>query len=428
MRLTTGVGFTLALALAALLVSCGDGGSPAGPKGDIGPNTGIAFIGRGPDQLSPNLFFVDADSGATRQVTDVQGSVWWPTWSRDRQRLGFIVWPTPPTPTATSGTPTAAITGTAEVTAAATNGTPTATLTGTATTTPTPAPTVDPESVRKIHIEVANADGSDQRPIGESVLIQGFSGGFSWSPDKNSIVYTAVREPSEVPIHAELRLVAVGGGSEETFSGEHLGYLPEWSPDGTKIVFGAFVGELDAQGQGESEIFMMDSDGSNVRQITDRPGLDVAPSWSPDGTRIVWWGENTPADQSSQTTVSVLFMTDVASGQITELGEGSDPVWSPDGQHVAFVVQDQPPPGTVEARPNVDIYTVDVGTGERTQLTQSPAIDLWPTWSLDGQRLAFVSLRDIASGEIYVMNADGTNVRRLTDNKLNEAMLAWAPR
>jgi Tol biopolymer transport system component len=121
-------------------------------------------------------------------------------------------------------------------------------------------------------------------------------------------------------------------------------------------------------------------------------------------------------------------MMDVASGQITELGEGSDPVWSPDGQRIAFVLAEKPPPGVLRLQTNLDIYTLDVETGERTQLTQDRASNEGPTWSPDGQRIAFVSTRDNAQGEIYVMNADGSDVRRLTDNELAEAMLAWAPR
>jgi TolB protein len=118
-------------------------------------------------------------------------------------------------------------------------------------------------------------------------------------------------------------------------------------------------------------------------------------------------------------------MIDVLSGEVTELGDGADPVWSPDGQHIAFTLQPQPAEGTLQVRPNVDIWVMDIETGARTQLTQDPGADLWPVWSPDGQSIAFVSERDNANGEVYVMNADGSGVRRLTDNDLSEAMLAW---
>jgi len=118
---------------------------------------------------------------------------------------------------------------------------------------------------------------------------------------------------------------------------------------------------------------------------------------------------------------------DVASGEITELGEGSTPAWSPDGQHVAFVLEEKPSPAAVPSETNAQIYTIDVGTGERKQLTQGSSMNLWPTWSPDGRRIAFVSDRDSTIGDIYVMNADGSDIRRLTDNDVAEAMLSWAP-
>jgi TolB protein len=389
----------LVLTAAVLAVACGGGGANrAGPSGPIGPDSGIAFVGTDPKGFSSDVYLVDADSGAVQQLTKTDGSEWWPTWSRDRQRLAFI-----------------------SVLAS--------TLTPTTTPEASPAPeaTPIPEDLTRRHLVVANADGSDQHTIGDSTLFQTYSSGFSWSPDGSKIVYTTVVDPAQQPRRAKLRVVSAADGSEVPLAEERVGYLPVWSPDGKSVAFGAFVGQLDAQGKGEAELFLMDSDGSNLRQITDRPGTDQPPSWSPDSSRIVWSGTTIPSDPS-QTATTLLFMMDVASGQITELGEGSDPVWSPDGQHIAFILAEKPPPGVVRLRANLDIYTIDVATGERTQLTQDRSPDQWPTWSPDGQRIAFVSMRDNAQGEIYIMNADGSDVRRLTNNKFAEAMLSWAPR
>jgi Tol biopolymer transport system component len=385
----------LALTAAALAAACGGGGgNPAGPSGTVGPDSGIAFAGRDLSKPSSEVYLVDAESGAVQQLTNSEESEWWPTWSPDRQRLAFIAWLTPTT------TPEAS---------------------------PVPEATPVPEDLTRRHLVVANADGSDQHTIGDSIFFQIYSSGFSWSPDGSEIAYTTVVDPAQRPWRAKLRVVGVADGSEVALAEERLGYLPVWSPDGKTVAFGSFVGQLDAEGKGEAELFLMDSDGNNVRQITDRPGTDLPPSWLPDSSRIVWSGTTVPSDPS-QTATSVLFMMDVASGQITELGEGSDPVWSPDGRHIAFVLAEKPPPGVLRLQTNLDIYTFNVETGERTQLTQDRASDEWPTWSPDGQRIAFVSTRDNAQGEIYVMNADGSDIRRLTDNDLAEAMLAWAPR
>lgn len=393
MKRNTAFVLALALAAAAIAGACGGGdgqdGKTTTPSSSVTVGSGsvLAFIGRSRAKTATDVYLVDADSGDVRQLTDTDDAEWWPVWSRDRQRLAYVV----------AILPQAG---------------------GEAT--PIPA-----DVVAQHQLVVANADGSDQRPIGDFVLLQSYSGGFSWSPDARQIVYM-ISDPAEEPPISKLRLVNVADGSEVVLPEERLGYLPAWSPDGTQIVFGAFVGDPDESGNRESELFLMNSDGSNVRQLTDRPGPDVDPVWSPDGTRIAWWGQDPPTEGTA-TQPNCLYMVDVQSGEVTELGDGADPVWSPDGQRIAFTLQQQPEEGTFQATPSTDIWVIDVETGARSQLTQDPSSDLWPVWSPDGQRIAFVSERDESSGEVYVMNADGSDVRRLTDNDLSEVMLAWAP-
>jgi Tol biopolymer transport system component len=382
----------LALAFVVAIVAAGCGGgngngdataTPAG-SATVGSGDGIAFIGKSPQEAATDVYLMDADSGAIQQLTDSDDAEWWPVWSRDRQQLGYVTVALPET--GAEGTPI-------------------------------------PVDAAQRQLVVANADGSDPQRIGGSVLLQTYSGGFSWSPDGGQIVYMA-SDPAEQTSTSRLRLVNVADGSEVALPEERLGYLPAWSPGGTQIVFGAFVGDPDESGNRESELFLMNSDASNVRQLTDRPGPDVDPAWSPDGSRIAWWGQD-PQVESSQTPPNRIFMVDVQSGEVTELGEGADPAWSPDGQHVAFIVQQQPEASTLQTGANADIWVMDIETGARSPLAQDPSADLWPVWSPDGQRIAFVSERDNSSGEVYVMNADGSDVRRLTDNDLSEAMLAW---
>jgi Tol biopolymer transport system component len=77
---------------------------------------------------------------------------------------------------------------------------------------------------------------------------------------------------------------------------------------------------------------------------------------------------------------------------------------------------------------NIEIFVLDVETGERANLTNHPARDVWPAWSPDGSTIAFVSERDNPKGDIYLMDADGSNLRRLTESDLTELMLAWVGR
>lgn len=386
--LVLALAFVLSLAAAGCGGGNGDGDATASPAGSatVGSGGDIAFIGKSPQKDATDVYLVDADSGKLQQLTDTDDTEWWPVWSRDRQRLGWVTAPLPET--GDEGTPI-------------------------------------PVDAAQRQLVVTNADGSDPQRIGSSVLLQTYSGGFSWSPDASQIVYMT-SEPAEQSTTSKLHLVNVADGSEVALPEERLGYLPTWSPDGTQIVYGAFVGDPDESGNRESELFLMNSDGSNVRQLTHRPGPDVDPAWSPDSTRIAWWGQD-PQTEGSQTQPNRLYMVDVASDEVTELGEGADPAWSPDGQHIAFILQQQPEEGTFQTDANADIWVMDIETGARNPLAQDPSADLWPVWSPDGQRIAFVSERDNSSGEVYVMSADGSDARRLTDNDLSEAMLAWMP-
>jgi len=93
------------------------------------------------------------------------------------------------------------------------------------------------------------------------------------------------------------------------------------------------------------------------------------------------------------------------------------PSWSPDGQKIAFIsVRDG----------NIEIYTMNTDGSNQTRLTENSAEDGPPSWSPDGTRIVFDSNRD-GNYEIYTMNADGSNQTRLTDNPAIELNPSWSP-
>jgi Tol biopolymer transport system component len=101
-----------------------------------------------------------------------------------------------------------------------------------------------------------------------------------------------------------------------------------------------------------------------------------------------------------------------------EWGLDGFPVWSPDGQKIAF---------QSKRDGNWEIYVINAdGHGER-RLTRNPALDGGPAWSPGGRKIAFQSMRD-GNGEVYVMNADGSEQRNVSHNpKAFDAMFAWSP-
>src|SRR5947208_1525327 len=94
------------------------------------------------------------------------------------------------------------------------------------------------------------------------------------------------------------------------------------------------------------------------------------------------------------------------------------PTWSPDGQRIAFASD----PGF-----NFDIYAMNLDGSALTRLTNNSSIELEPSWSPDGQQIAFMSFRD-GNHEIYVMNADGSAQTRLTNNPATDQEPAWSPK
>jgi CubicO group peptidase (beta-lactamase class C family) len=97
--------------------------------------------------------------------------------------------------------------------------------------------------------------------------------------------------------------------------------------------------------------------------------------------------------------------------------DDTDPQWSPDGSQIAFA-------STRNGRE--DIYVMDADGSNVRRLTHHSAVDADPTWSPDGTRIAFVSLRD-GNVEVYVIDADGSNLQRLTHNTYNDFEIDWSP-
>jgi Tol biopolymer transport system component len=106
--------------------------------------------------------------------------------------------------------------------------------------------------------------------------------------------------------------------------------------------------------------------------------------------------------------------------------QNTAPAWSPDGTKIAFVsTRDDPNPASCNPC-NTEIYVMDADGGNPTRLTNDPAADGSPAWSPDATKITFDSTRT-GGGDIYTMNADGTNVVRLTTGSSFDRDPAWSP-
>ncbi|UCF61802.1 MAG: PD40 domain-containing protein [Anaerolineaceae bacterium] len=193
---------------------------------------------------------------------------------------------------------------------------------------------------------------------------------------------------------------------------------PVWSPDGKRIAF------VRRRGTEYREIYMMDADGSGrVRVLTNYQSLDIEPTWSPDGSKIAFTSSRDSYYGSGDEKVTVLniYRVDTQTLQQMQLTDteawDSSPSWSPDGKKIAF---------QSSRDGNNEIYVMAAdGTGQ-SNLTRNAASDVSPAWSPDGNKIAFVSDRD-GDEDIYIMDADGLNQVKLLDLSGEDKSPAWSP-
>ena len=184
---------------------------------------------------------------------------------------------------------------------------------------------------------------------------------------------------------------------------------PTWSPDGKKIAFHA--------GFPHREIYIANADGSNVLQITNNGYDNYEPSWSPDGTKLVFVSNKSGEGRYDIYTMNVTGTNPVRITTINNADSYFTPFWSPSGSKIIF---------TGERDGNQDIYVINAEGSNQTRLTDNPAIDWGPHWSPDGSKIVFGSDRN-GNHDIYVMNADGSNPVNLTNNSASDITPAWSP-
>jgi TolB protein len=178
---------------------------------------------------------------------------------------------------------------------------------------------------------------------------------------------------------------------------------PAWSPDGSRIAFTRIVA-------GNTDVYVIGADGTGLARLTDDLAVDHHPAWSPDGATIAFSttrdgnGEvyTMSADGSNQTAFTACLL------------HCFSPAWAPGGHALAY-------------QRGSDLVIQPLAGGTPVQAAQNLDQFAKPAWSRDGSELVFVGVDAAAQRDLFVVKPDGTGLRRLTNTPALEAWPSWGP-
>ena len=249
---------------------------------------------------------------------------------------------------------------------------------------------------------------------------EGYDTDVEISPDAKWIVFASTRH-NERP---ELYTQKIGGAAvTQLTSDDSEDAFPTFSPDSRRIAFSSTR-------NGSWDLYVMDADGRNVTQVTATSNMhELHPSFSPDGTRLAYCATGTRSGQWE------LWIVDLKTMQRRMIGYGLFPVWSPrsDIDQIAFQRARQ------RGSRWFSLWTADIVDGEAGRLTEvavsANAAIVSPAWNADGTQIAFSTIvnpngaqshRGGTQQDIWVINADGTGRRRITDGNGVNATPSWS--
>ena len=260
-------------------------------------------------------------------------------------------------------------------------------------------------------------NGKNLKQLSTSLAFEDWA---SWSPDTFKIVFQSNRVPdSSYAVRYQIYTMNSDGSNisqltipdPATDNTGHVidttsNFQPAWAPNGAKI---AFSSTRDSN----PEIYVMAPNGLNVVRLTHDAADDAQPAWSPDGTKIAFVTNRDGNDE-------IYVMNADGSGQVNLTNHaGSDltPAWSPDGTKIAF---------QSDRETNVAVWIMDADGSNPVRLTH-PTGDPRsaagaPSFSPDGTRILYAQ-----GGDLWVVNVDGTRKIQITSGFWNDALPRWRP-
>ena len=225
-----------------------------------------------------------------------------------------------------------------------------------------------------------------------------------WSPDRRFLVFTAYRNRNtqdidmiELATGKRWTIVSLGG----------LNITPALSPDGNFMAFASSY-------EGNSELYRLDTRTKALQRLTVNASGDLSPSWSPSGRELAF-----TSDRSGGPQVFLMSGDGTNVRRLTFEGDyNAAPAWSPRGNWIAYVCR------TPKKEYKLCVITPD--GQKRVQLTTGPGVDDSPSWSPDGRHIVFSSTAD-GKSQIYMINADGKDLERITFTGTHNSAPTWSP-
>jgi Tol biopolymer transport system component len=275
-----------------------------------------------------------------------------------------------------------------------------------------------PPTGAKSQIFVMNPDGSG---VVQLTHEPGMNSESAWSPDGRKIAFVTSRDDPDPancsPCNSEIYVMDADGSNAIRLTNDAAtDDSPAWSPDGTKIVFRSTR-------TGNGDIYSMNANGGGVTGLTASAGIENSPAWSPDGSKIAFSGPNEeyPFDKDIQVmnvdgTDQINLTNDL---DYDELG----PDWSPDGTRIAFSIDECTRDEFCLSHysPSYSINTMRSDGSEQSRIFFD---GIGPAWSPDGSRIALARLNCSLSGgyttcsssDVVTINPDGSGQTNLTNN------------